>query len=108
VPDTFYVLGTNSLANRESNPRVGDTFTGTRIDVSIEDVIAAEGPRNPSSADAPKTLATAFLVLGRRDQPVSGAAKAKVRKYRKQWHGFFKQGTDGNGKVKTKLKKRKS
>jgi hypothetical protein len=70
-------------------------------------VIAAEGARNPSSADAPKTLSTAFLVLGRRGQPVAGAAKAKVRKYRKEWHTFFRQGTDGNGKVKTKLKRRK-
>lgn len=107
VPDVFYVVGDNSTADRESNPRVGDTFTGTRIDVSINDIVAVEGARNPSSVDAPKTLSTAFLVLGQRGQPVSGAAKAKVRKYRKQWHGFFKQGTDGNGKVKTKLKKRK-
>jgi hypothetical protein len=107
VPDFFYVVGADSSADRESNPSVGDTFNGTRINVSINDVIAAEGQRNPSSVDAPKTLSTAFLLLGRRGEPVTNAAKAKVRKFRKQWHSFFRQGTDGNGKVKTKLKKRK-
>jgi hypothetical protein len=108
VPEFFYVVGENSSAARESNPRVGDTFTGTRVDVSIDDVIAIEGPRNPDWTTAPKTLKTAFLVLGRRNQPVTGAAKAKVRKYRKQWQSFFREATDGSGKVKTKLKRKKT
>ena len=107
VPDFFYVVGADSAASRESNPRVGDTFSGTRIDVSIDDVIAVEGPRNPSSVNARKTLSTAFLVLGQRGAPVTGAAKTKLATYRTQWQGYFPQATDGNGKVKTKVKKRK-
>jgi hypothetical protein len=107
VPDSFYVVGADSQANRESNPRVGDTFDGTRIDVSIDQIIASEGPRDPDWISAPKTFTTAFLVLGRREQPVSSASAAKVKKYRKRWQGFFKQATDGNGRVKTKLKLRK-
>jgi hypothetical protein len=107
VPDSFYVVGADSLADRESNPSVDDTFSGTRVDVSIDQIIASEGPRDPDWTTAPKTFKTAFLVLGKRDQPVSSASAAKIKKYRKRWQGFFRQATDGNGRVKTKLKVRK-
>lgn len=108
VPDSFYVVGENSGADRGSNPFIGDTFSGTRVDVSLDQVIAHEGVRDPDWSTAPKTFKTAFLVLGRNGQPVSKASAAKVRKFRKQWSGYFRQATDGNGKVKTKLKKRKN
>jgi len=107
VPDSFYVTDETSNADRESNPRLSDNFFGTRVDVSLSQVIAFEGPRDPDWTVAPKTLKTAFLVLGKRGQPVSAASAAKVRKYRKQWQRFFRQATDGSGKVKTKLKFRK-
>jgi hypothetical protein len=108
VPDMFYVADETSSADRESNPRLNDNFFGTRVDVSLSQVIAAEGPRDPDWTVAPKTLKTAFLVLGKRGQPVSQASAAKVKKFRKQWQPFFRQATDGNGTVKTKLKRRKS
>lgn len=108
VPDSFYVVGENSSRERESNPRVGDTFSGTRVDVSLDQVIAHEGERDPNWMTSPKTFKTAFVVLGRRDQPVSSVSVSKVRKYSKQWVGYFREATDGNGKVKVKLKKRKN
>jgi hypothetical protein len=108
VPDFFYVLGEDSSASRESNPAIGDTFSGERVNVSVQDVIAAEGPRDPSWQEAPKSFKMAFLVLGRRGEQVSDASRDKVNRYRKQWKPFFSQGTDGNGKVKTRLKKKKS
>ena len=93
VPDMFYVADETSSASRGSNPSLNDNFYG---------------PRDPDWTVAPKTLKTAFLVLGKRGQPVSPASAAKVKKFRKQWQTFFRQATDGNGTVKTKLKKRKS
>jgi hypothetical protein len=107
VPDFFYVLGEDSSASRESSPAIGDTFSGERVNVSVQDVIAAEGPRVPSWQEAPKTFKMAFLVLGRRGEPVTDASRAQVNSYRKQWKPFFGQGTDGNGKVKTRLKKKR-
>jgi len=108
VPDFFYVSDETSNANRESNPRLSDNFFGTRVDVTLDDVIAFEGDRDPSWQDARKTLKTAFLVIGTSGQPVSGGAKTKVNTFRKRWQSSFPQLTDGNGKVKSKLKKRKN
>jgi hypothetical protein len=108
VPDFFYVLGEDSSASRESSPAIGDTFSGERVNVAVQDVIAAEGPRVPSWQEARKSFKMAFLVLGRRGEPVSDASRDQVNRYRKQWKPFFNQGTDGNGEVKTRLKKKKS
>jgi hypothetical protein len=48
---------------RESDPRVGVTFDGTRRDVLIEDVIAVEGDRRPSAAESPKVHRQAFVYV---------------------------------------------
>ncbi|HEY8377071.1 MAG TPA: MYXO-CTERM sorting domain-containing protein [Nannocystis sp.] len=47
-----------------------DTFTvsGTRRDVTIQDVIAAEGPRIPAYPDAPNQFGLSFLLIKRPDE----------------------------------------
>ena len=63
VPPTFYVESpTNVAGNAEadSSPRVGVTFSGTRRDVLINDVIEIMGVRQPSSENSPRVTARRF------------------------------------------------
>lgn len=58
VPRAFYVQGPSGASqDRESAPRTGVSFTGTRREVSVGDVVAAMGPRNPPAASAPRAPA---------------------------------------------------
>ena len=65
VPPTFYVESpTNVAGNAEADspPRVGVTFSGTRRDVFINDVIGIMGVRQPSSENSPRVIRQAFLL----------------------------------------------
>ena len=81
------------------------TFEGTRLDLSIDDIIAIEGERVPSSKDAPKRFKMAFIVVGREGEPPSQASIDKVDTIRKRWGPYFRKAS-GNGSVKTDLVER--
>ena len=51
VPAVFFVdspINVSPSRDRESAPRVGVTFNGTRRTVLIEDIVSAVGARQPS------------------------------------------------------------
>ena len=81
------------------------TFEGTRLDLSIDDIIAIEGERVPSSKDAPKRFKMAFIVVGREGESPSQASIDKVDTIRKRWGPYFRKAS-GNGSVKTDLVER--
>ncbi|MCX4243412.1 MYXO-CTERM sorting domain-containing protein [Paraliomyxa miuraensis] len=47
------------------------TVTGTRRDVSLDDVLAVEGPRMPAWPDAPSEFDVSFLLIKRPDEALS-------------------------------------
>lgn len=102
VPD-FYYIADSSDSRRYSLPVAGVTVTGRRVDVSVEDVVAAEGPRRPAYPGAPTSFRTAFLLVGVVGQGVSPEAIAKVDRYRRRWPSYFQEVTDFRGEVKTVL-----
>ncbi|MEE8367401.1 MAG: hypothetical protein V3S30_03710 [Thermoanaerobaculia bacterium] len=104
VPDFFYVIDTSGVAQPGDGPQEGVTVGGTRVDVSIDQVIAAEGARVPKSADAPKVFKMAFILLAREGEPPTQESIDKLQMIRQRWQTFFKDGTDGKGKANTKLK----
>ena len=107
VPSFFYVenpVNVSGSRQADSAPRVGVTFNGTRRDVLIDDVIAINGARIPSSVDSPKVHRQAFLlVVGRGRSPDSGQI-SKVDRIRKAWETFFQQATEGRMQAQTTLK----
>ncbi len=103
VPDFFYVADANGPP-AESAPQIGVSIQGSRIDVSVDDVIAAEGQRQPTSAESRKKFKMAFILLGQDGQPPSAASIAQVNKIRKQWRGYFRMATDRTAKARTKLR----
>ena len=78
------------------------SFEGTQLVLSVDDIIAIEGERVPSSKDAPKRFKMAFIVVGRKGAPPSRASIDKVNAIRKGWGPYFRKAS-GNGSITTKL-----
>ena len=106
VPPTFYVESpTNVAGNAEadSSPRVGVTFSGTRRDVFINDVIEIMGVRQPSSENSPRVIRQAFLFVVSRGRTAAPSDLAKVERIRRAWETFFTQATSGRARAETRL-----
>ena len=104
VPKMFYVESpTSTTATAESSPRIGITFSGTRRDVLINDIVEVMGPRTPSADSAPKSIRQAFIYLVSRNRTADPAAIAKIDRFRRAWEPFFAQATDNRGRADTRL-----
>ena len=106
VPPFFYVdspVNVTPSSGRESAPRVGTTFSGTRRTVLIADVIDALGPRVPATNDAPRLHRQAFVYVIRRGTEPSTADLAKLGRIRRQWEPYFSRATENRMSVRTTL-----
>src|SRR5262249_20792880 len=63
VPPFFYVESPNSTKLATDSPQIGVSFTGTRRDVLIDDVIAVNGSRSPSSGETSKVFLQACIQM---------------------------------------------
>ena len=65
VPPLFFVEGPSGLSqDRESAPRTGVTFSGRRHDLTIGDIVAAMGPRQPVPQPGPATAPPGLRLRG--------------------------------------------
>jgi hypothetical protein len=106
VPPFFYVdapLNVSPARDRESAPRVGVTFNGTRRDVLIEDVVDALGPRQPASTESPRLHRQAYLFVVGRGVDASAADVAKIDRIRREFETFFRQATENRMSARTVL-----
>ncbi|HYN02935.1 MAG TPA: hypothetical protein VE359_10855 [Vicinamibacteria bacterium] len=104
APRAFYVESPSGASqDRESPPRTGIAFTGTRREVSIGDVVAAMGPRNPPASSSPRTHRQAWVYVVGRGRTADPAAIAKLETIRRAFEGFFSDATGGRMSVETRL-----
>lgn len=104
VPSMFYVENPTAPGiSAESGPRVGVTFSGTRRDVLINDVIEVMGARQPSSANSPRVFRQAFLFVVGRGRTAAPAAISKIDRIRRAWEPFFMRAVDNRARVETRL-----
>jgi hypothetical protein len=100
VAPLFVVRGPSDTADTDPgrSPRTGITFSGTRKDVTIADVIAALGTRRPAGAPwgAPFRQAFVYVSVG---GPPDPAAIEKVERIRAAWPAFFAAAVEGRGAV---------
>jgi hypothetical protein len=99
VPSFFFVrnpYGTNLNPGR--TPQSGVVFSGTRKDVSIGDVTAALGPRNPAGAPWGIPFRQAFVYVAVGGEPQQQALD-KLERIRAAWPAFFQQAADQRGNV---------
>jgi hypothetical protein len=98
----FYIEGVDSDADTRA-PQPDVLILGARRDYSIENIIAAEGPRVPAAAAAPKSFQMAVVLLTRNGEEPSVAALARAQRFSKQLPKEFKRQTLGRGKLSTKI-----
>jgi len=83
-------------------PESGVTFTGTRRDVTMGEVVAAMGPRSPAASTRLPPFRQAFVYVNV-GVPLDAAAVAKLDRIRQQWPDQFRRSTDGRRAVETRL-----
>jgi hypothetical protein len=104
VPTFFYVENPVSSKSAESAPAIGVSFTGTRRDVLIEDVIAVMGPRSPTAADSPKAHRQAFIYIVSAGRTTDATQVSKLNGIRTAWETFFVNATENRMTLNTKLR----
>jgi hypothetical protein len=104
VPTFFYVENPNSTHQPADAPQIGVSFSGTRRDVLIDDVMAINGARSPASDAAPKTFHQAFIYVVSNGRTLDQAQVAKLDKIRTQWQTFFGTATENKMTSITQLR----
>ena len=94
---------TTSSFDRESAPRSGVSMTGTRREVTIAQVVAAMGARNPRAGSGPASHRQAWIYVASAGRPADPAAISKLETFRRAFEGFFAQATGGRMSVETRL-----
>jgi hypothetical protein len=108
VPPVFYVdEPDNFRPNRSfkfsSAPEAGISFTGTRRDVRIEEVIAALGPRVPDALHAPRLLRHAFILVADDVAPATADRLQALARIRSRFGPYYLGATEGRGAVDSTL-----
>ena len=94
VQPWFYLRGTT--LGDEYHPPVNVTVSGTRVDVNVQQLIAAMGPRAPSFDSSQKSFRVPFVVLVR-----DGAPQPSLGTLRSDFERAFDAATGGRGRVVT-------
>lgn len=103
VPAWFYVEAPLASQDRENGTTAGVTFTGTRRDVLIQDVIDALGPRVPSAADSPREHRQAFVFVRRPGAVLDARDLTRLTRIREEFGPFFNRATGNRMTVRTTL-----
>jgi hypothetical protein len=101
VPPTFVVWPSNIDAT--SFPRVGVAFRGGRWDVSISDLIAAEGRRVPDSTVAQRRFRFGFVLITDTGQQATDASVRQLETYRQEFETYFKRVSGDRAVAETSL-----
>jgi hypothetical protein len=103
VDPVFFVRQPSGTSKSDSaSPQTGVSFVGTRKDVSIADIVAALGSRNPPGRPAAQPFRQAFVYVAI-GGPADPAAVQKLERIRAAWPDFFAQSTEGRGSVDPRL-----
>jgi hypothetical protein len=85
--------------DNESSPREGVVITGTRTDVTIDEVILALGERRPRAGEAQSTFRHAWVLLSRPGEPPTSEEISQLHEARNAFLGFFNEKTLGRGHI---------
>lgn len=104
VPPFFFVRNPQGTGtSRGRAPQSGVGFSGTRRSVTIDEVVAAMGTRNPPASDPPAPWRQTFVFVAV-DDPGKGGALDKIERFRRAWEPFFASSTGGRWSASTSLR----
>jgi hypothetical protein len=98
----FFLLENVENAGRDDQGR--QVLRADRIDITIEDVIAHNGPRVPSFENAPKEFSTAFVAVVLPGQAPSPELLQRTDGIRRQWIEYWHAVTGGHATMSTSLR----
>ena len=101
VPD-FFLLRNTQATGRDADGR--QIFTGEKIPITIEDVIAHNGPRVPAYEDAPKEFSTAVVAVVLPGQRPSAELLERSDAIRRVWMDYWSRITGGAATMSTSLR----
>jgi hypothetical protein len=104
VPSFFYVENPVTTHLPADPPQIGVSFSGTRRDVLVDDVIAINGARSPTSDVSSKTFRQAFIYIVSNGRTLDQTQVAKLDKIRTQWQAFFGTATEARMTSITQLR----
>jgi uncharacterized protein (TIGR03437 family) len=105
VPDIFLVNNPSPNYAAAQHQLSGIAFDGARQNISVNDVISAEGRRTPDSTVAQRHFRFAFvLVVAQGTQP-SASDLAQLDAYRQQFETFYANASSGRGAADTTLRR---
>jgi uncharacterized protein (TIGR03437 family) len=94
VPPVFAVIG--SGLSPLGHPASGVSMSGSRLDISVDDVIAAEGRRTPDSTAAQRRYRFAFILLVAAGSTPPDSDVQQVETYRQQFPTFYAKASSNN------------
>jgi len=106
VPDFFYIdsPSNNSIANRSAGTiSKGGMATGTRTNVSVNDIITVESLRAPSRDFSQKDYHQGFILLVEQDSSATADEISKLQNFIDAWRDYWNVHTDGRGTLSTSL-----
>ena len=103
----FFHVADAQGGNRDDGLSTGEVIRGRRVDVNVEDILAANGPRVPDSSKAQKSFKMAFVLVTLPGQGPSALGLQRVEALRSYWESYFQQATGGLGSVSTTLQRRR-
>jgi uncharacterized protein (TIGR03437 family) len=101
VPPTFVITGTN--LSPLGHPLTGVPLAGSRLDVRVDDVIAAEGRRTPDDTVAQRRYRFAFIIIAPQGMSPTDAQIEQVETYRQQFPAFFASAASNNASADMSL-----
>ena len=102
VPPSFVVPDPDRPAFNH-RPEIGVTFSGMRLDVTVEQLIEANGSRLPTAAVDQKDFSFAFILINARGSSATPEQIAKLETIRQQWEQFWAEATAGRSRANTRL-----
>lgn len=104
VPEKFFVEVTSGGPDESTVPvQPGESFLGNRIDISMDQILASLGNRNPSVTQSQKSFRIGFIVLVKSGEQPSQETVDKVKRIVAAIKGLFSRTTGGVGSLDTTL-----
>jgi uncharacterized protein (TIGR03437 family) len=85
-------------------PQTGVSFNGTRRDIRLDEIIAAEGRRTPDSTVSQRHFRFAFVLIVASGTPPGGAQVAQLETYRTGFESYYRQATGNRAFADTALR----
>lgn len=100
VPPFFFVNG--GFTDQGRSPQIGVTFPGTKVNVTLSQLIQANGARVPATAAAQKKFKEAWILFSKSATPKQ-TDLSKMNSIRTTWQAFFHKQTGNRGTIDTTL-----